>query len=284
MSVVHSSTVPADLERRGRIRIYGLVISFHDRKSTRPADRDILHLLGNFPLLRQKSQLRSLGVICNTILFVFDNKYLHFLSCLRTAHFCKHPLEFSLSVSRDLDHRFLSPLTLAFVTTSYTRGTMMRYCQQFLPLYAFLIASWVMAISNTWLNWMDVNVRNSEKVEMWISRFLQWKSKLSSMRTVWNVILFVFKNKYLRSISYSKTTHLCKSSLRLSSIGSHGWVHWFLASLTLMLIAISCAWRATPYPYQWYFFHSDSFLFRWLVGRTISLLSYVNAVTTIPSE
>jgi hypothetical protein len=110
-------------------------------------------------------------------LFVFDNKYLHFLSCLRAAQFFKHPVGFSLSVSRDLDHRFLIPLALAFITTSYTRDAMLRYCQQFLPLYAFLIASRVMGISNMWLNWINLHVRNSVKVEMWISRFLQWKSK-----------------------------------------------------------------------------------------------------------
>jgi hypothetical protein len=104
------------------------------------------------PVLRQKSQLRSLGVICNIILFIFDNKYLHFLCCPRTAHFYNHPVGFSLSVSRDLNHRFLIPLALAFITTSYARGATLRYCQQFLPLYAFLIASQVIAISNMWLN------------------------------------------------------------------------------------------------------------------------------------
>jgi hypothetical protein len=41
---------------------------------------------------------------------------------------------------------------------------------------------------------------------------------------------------------------------------------------------------ATPYRYQWYLFHSDSFLFRWFVGRTISFLSYVNAVTITSFE
>jgi hypothetical protein len=60
--------------------------------------------------------------------------------------------------------------------------------------------------------------------------------------------------------------------------------HVFLDQSTPTFMTISCVWRAKLYHYHWYWFHSETFSFRWLIGSNISLLSYFNAVTFIPSN
>jgi hypothetical protein len=61
-----------------------------------------------------------LGIVCNTMLFRFENKRFLFLSCPMTIYLCKYPVRFSSIVSHHLYHQCLVPLTLSFTVTPYS--------------------------------------------------------------------------------------------------------------------------------------------------------------------
>jgi hypothetical protein len=58
----------------------------------------------------------------------------------------------------------------------------------FLPNPCHSVELWTFQM---WLKGTSWIIRESAKVEMWISRFLRWKSKLCSMGTIYDIGLFV---------------------------------------------------------------------------------------------
>jgi hypothetical protein len=50
-----------------------------------------------------KIKIMSLGIVYNTLLFILNFKYCHFLSYPRTTDLCKHPVRFSLIDRRSFD-------------------------------------------------------------------------------------------------------------------------------------------------------------------------------------
>jgi hypothetical protein len=66
---------------------------------------------------------RSRGSMGNTMLVIFKNSYFRFLSYPMATVFCKHPVGVSSIGSRSLAHRFLIPLSLTFVPSSFTGRT-----------------------------------------------------------------------------------------------------------------------------------------------------------------
>jgi hypothetical protein len=148
------------------------------------------------------------------MLFVFKIKYFIILSYWWTRYRCKHPVRF-LSVARaasTIDFSFTSGLS--FILTLSIRRIMLHYCQWYSRLFAFIILSWVMIILISSLNWMNLIVQKSEKVKLWISRSVGWKSKLCFLVIIYNATLFVFKIKYFIILSYWRTTYLCKQPVR----------------------------------------------------------------------
>jgi hypothetical protein len=53
------------------------------------------------------------------MLFVVKKKYFCFFSYLRTTYLYKHPVRSSLIDPHVLDRRFLTPLAMKFIFTSY---------------------------------------------------------------------------------------------------------------------------------------------------------------------
>jgi hypothetical protein len=48
----------------------------------------------------------------------------------------------------------------------------------------------------TWLKWASFLITEFEKIEMWIFRFLWWKSKFCSMGILYNTLLFAIQIKF----------------------------------------------------------------------------------------
>jgi hypothetical protein len=112
------------------------------------------------------------------------------------------------------DNWFLISIPITFRATLHTWRIMLHYCQWYSSLFAFFILSWVMTILILWLNWTNSNVQKSEKVELWISRSVWWKSKLCFLGIIYNMTLFVFKIKYFIILSYWRTTYRCKQPVK----------------------------------------------------------------------
>jgi hypothetical protein len=156
------------------------------------------------------------------MLFVFKIKYFIILSYWRSTYVCKDGVRFLSIDSPRFDKRFLIHIAMIFIRTLYMRGRMLHCCQWYSHLFAFLIVSWAMIILISSLNWTNLIVQKSEKVELWISRSVGWKSKLCSLTIIYNATLFVVKIKYFIILSYWRTTYLCKQPVRFLSVRSCG--------------------------------------------------------------
>jgi hypothetical protein len=77
---------------------------------------------------RWKSKICSLGILCNTMLFVVQSQSFCFVSYPTTTDRCMHSLRFSLIVSPGLNSRFLILFTLTWIFTSYIWNAMFRCC------------------------------------------------------------------------------------------------------------------------------------------------------------
>jgi hypothetical protein len=119
----------------------------------------------------------------------------------------------------------------------------LHYCRWYSRLSILLSLSWVMIILILWLNWTNVNVQKSEKIEMWISRSVWWKSKLCSLGIIYNTTLFVFKIKYLIILSYWRTTYLCKPPVRFLWVHSCDFGNRFLIPIAMIFRATLHIWR-----------------------------------------
>jgi hypothetical protein len=131
-----------------------------------------------------KIKIMLLAMICSTMVFVVKIKYFIILSYWRTTYLCKQHVRFLWVRSCGFDNRFLTLSALIFIVTLYIRRRVLHCCHWHSHLSIPLWLSWVMIIRILWLNWTNLIVQKSEKVEMWISRSVQWKSKLCSLRII----------------------------------------------------------------------------------------------------
>jgi hypothetical protein len=130
--------------------------------------------------LRRKSNYPPWELYETLCCLYFKSKAFRFLSYLGTTYLCKHIFRFSFVISRGSDDQFLTPLHLMFVLTESIWRAIM-YCYWWsLQFSTFLTASWVMIDPNMWLAWTNLKIQMFEEIEIWISWFLQWKSKLYS--------------------------------------------------------------------------------------------------------
>jgi hypothetical protein len=167
-----------------------------------------------------KSKLCSLAIIYNATLIVLKIKYFIILSYWRTTYLCKQPVRFLSIDSPRFDNRFLIHTVITFIVTLYIRRRVLHWCYWYSDLFALFILSWVMIILILWLNWTNLIVQQSEKVELWISQSVWWKSILCSLGIISNVALFVVQIKYFIILWYWRPTYLCKQPVRFLSIDS----------------------------------------------------------------
>jgi hypothetical protein len=164
-------------------------------------------------------------------------KYFIIRSYWRTTYLCKQPVRFLWVHSGDFDNRFLILSGLSFRVTLCIRRTMPHYYQWSSKPSILLSLSWVRIISILWLNWTNLNVQKSEKVDMWISRSVWWKSKLCFLGIICNATLFVVKIKHCIILSYWRATYLCKQPVRSLSIDSSRFGNSFLILRGLSFIS-----------------------------------------------
>jgi hypothetical protein len=65
---------------------------------------------------------------------------------------------------------------------------------------------------------------------------------------IYNIILFVFKNKYFQFLSCPRTIYLCKHPVRFWLMGPHGLNNRILIPWALMRACTSYTWGASPLP------------------------------------
>jgi hypothetical protein len=101
-------------------------------------------------------------------------------------------------------------------------------CWWFLYDFTFSKSSRIMVISKVWFNWGHLIIQNFETVEMLITRFLRWNLQLSFQGIIYNTLLFIFRDRSFRLLSYPGTTYFCKPLVRLLLIGPSVLDHRFL--------------------------------------------------------
>jgi hypothetical protein len=115
------------------------------------------------------------------MLFALEIKNSIILSYPKTTYLSKYHVRFSLIDPRRFHNQLIVPSATIIILTLCIWLITLHCCQWFLYDSTFSTSSEVMGITNQWLNWTDLIIRQFEKVEMWISRRSQ-KGRWSAIK------------------------------------------------------------------------------------------------------
>jgi hypothetical protein len=143
-----------------------------------------------------------MGIIYNTMLFIFEIEIVSFSSISRDYISLQAPYQIFVNPSSSPNNRFLVPLHLMFRFTLYIWCAILYCCYWYSYVSAFLTVSWVMTSPSVWLPSTHLIIQNFGKVEMSISRFL--RRKLCFMGIIRNTMLFIFQMEMFSLFSISR--------------------------------------------------------------------------------
>jgi hypothetical protein len=137
----------------------------------------------NISISSGKSNLCSLWIIYNTLLFVVLRTSFRFLLYTMATYLCKGPVRFSLFGSRDLERQLFIILTLVFTFTSYVRAAIFSCCYWYWFRSKSLSFSWFMDIPNWLLNSIDRITCESQNVDIrqWIDNQSCWDIRINGV-------------------------------------------------------------------------------------------------------